>query len=150
MALQAQQVDVTELQHVGIRSTVRQMARLTPIHFYGRVFVYKRALLVRVTFKANLILRGRSPHLLGPHRTVHVVAIAALDQALVHSMMERHIELGSLLKVAGIAKLRLGLYEQKLRFFRVVWGMAGDATDVVPGMHGVDRIHVLSATGVAA
>ena len=50
---------------------------------------------------------------MGLHRAVRIVAIGALDQPFVHSMMERHFELGLLLKVAGVAELGLGFYEQK-------------------------------------
>ena len=120
MALQAQQVDVAELQHVGIRSAMRQMAGLTSVDLHRLVFENKRTLLVRVALEADRVLRGRSPHLVGFHRAVHVVAIAALDQPLVHSMMERHVELGLLLEMAPVAKFGLGLYEQKIRFFAVV------------------------------
>ena len=79
MALQAQQVDVAQFQHVGIRSAMCQMARLASIHLDGRVFEHKRSLLVRVALEADSVLRGGSPHLVRLHRAVHVVAIAALD-----------------------------------------------------------------------
>ena len=79
VALQAKQVDVAELQHVGIRSTVSQMARLASLDLYRGVLVDKRPLLVRVALKADRILGGRSSHLFRFHRAVHIVAIAALD-----------------------------------------------------------------------
>ena len=79
MALQTEQVDVTELQHVGIRSTVRQMAGLASVDLDGHVFEHKWPLLVGVALEADCILRGRSPHLVGLYRSVNVVAIAALD-----------------------------------------------------------------------
>ena len=84
-----------------------------PSILIGGVFVYERPLLVGVALEADGILRGGSPHLLGPHRAVHVVAIAALDQPLIHAMMEGHIELGLLLEMAAVAKLGLRLREQK-------------------------------------
>lgn len=58
MALQAEQVDVAQFQHMGIWSTVHQMAGLTSIDLYGLVLERKRPLLVRVALKANCILRG--------------------------------------------------------------------------------------------
>ena len=79
VALQAKQVDVAELQHVGIRSTVSQMARLASLDLYRGVLVDKGPLLVRVALKADRILGGRSSHLFRFHRAVHIVAIAALD-----------------------------------------------------------------------
>src|SRR5271168_1212107 len=107
------------------------MARLASIHLHGRVFEHKRSLLVRVALEADSVLRGGSPHLVRLHRAVHVVAIAALDQALVDAMMKGHVELSFLLQMAPIAKLGLGLYEQKLRCCGVMRRMARDATDAV-------------------
>ena len=149
MALQAEQVDVAQFQHVGIGSTVRQMAGLTSVDLHRLVFENKGALLVRVALEAHRVLRGRSPHLVGLYRAVHVVAIAALDQPFVHAMMEWHVELGFLLEMAPIAKLGLGLSKHEIRFFAMVRRMAGDATDAVLGMLRVDSVHVLRATGVA-
>ncbi len=149
MALQAKQVDVAELQHVGIRSTVRQMARLASFDLHGSVLVDKWPLLVRVAFKADRILGGRSSDLFRSHRAVHVVAIATLDQPFIHPMVKRHVELSFLLEMAGVAKLRLGLNQQKLRLFCVVRRMAGDATDVILQMNGVDGVHVLRAARMA-
>ena len=114
MALQAEQVDVAQFQHVGIWSTVRQMAGLTSIDLHRLVFENKRPLLVRVALEANGVLGGRSSHLVGLYRPVHVVAIAALDQAFIHAMMERHIELGFLLEMASVAKFRLRLDQQEI------------------------------------
>ena len=107
MALQAKQVDVAQLQHVGIRSTVRHMAGLTSIDFHRLVFENEGSLLVGVALEADRILRGGGPHLFGAYCTVHVVAIAALDQPFIHPMMEGHIELGLLLQMAGVAKFGL-------------------------------------------
>src|SRR5665213_990014 len=64
-------------------------------------------------------------------------------------MMEWHVELGFLLQVAGVAKLRLCLYEQKFLGCCVMGGMAGDTTDVIFRVHGINGIHVLRATRVA-
>ena len=58
VALQAQQIDVAELQHVGIRSAVRQVARLATIDLDRRMLEDKRALLINVAFEADRILRG--------------------------------------------------------------------------------------------
>jgi len=149
VALQAQQVDVAQFQHVGIWSTVSQMARLASIGLYRLMLENKWPLLVRVTLEADRILRRGSPHLFGGHRAMHVVAIAALHQPFIHPMMERHVELGLLLEMARVAKLRLGLYEQKLRLFCVVRRMTRNATDVILQMHRVDCIHVLRAARMA-
>jgi hypothetical protein len=40
---------------------------------------------------------------------VLLVAVGALDQALIDAVMKRHIKLGLLLEMAGVAKFRLRL-----------------------------------------
>jgi hypothetical protein len=125
------------------------MAGLASINLYRLMFENERPLLVRMTLEADRILRRGSPHLFGFHRSVYIVAIAALDQSLIHPVMERHVELRFLLEVAAVAKLGLGLHEQELRFCGVVWRVAGDATDIVLGVHRVDGVPVLRAAGMA-
>lgn len=100
MTLQAQQIDIAQLQHARVRPTMRHVAGLTSIDLYGCVLEHEWSLQIRVTLEADRILRGRSSHLLGLHRTVHVVAITALDQPFIYSMVERHVELGFLLEMA--------------------------------------------------
>ena len=149
VALQAEQVDVAQFQHVRIWSAVHQMAGLATINLHRLMFEYKRSLLVRVAREANRILSGRSAHLMGPHGAVRIVAIGALDEAFIYSMVERHIELSSLRQMARVAKLGLSFYQQEFFCFRMMRRMAGNAADVVLRMHRIDGIHVFGATGVA-
>lgn len=100
MAPDAQEVHIANRQHVLVRSAVRNMARLASLGFDRRMLEHERPLFFRVTLKANGILRRGSPHLLGPRRTMYVVAIAALYQSFVYAMMEGHFELGFLLEMA--------------------------------------------------
>lgn len=107
MALQAQQIHVAYLEHVGIRTTVRCVAGRATLNFHGFVLEDEWSLLVGMATKANCILRGGPPHLLGPNRAVRIVAITALHQSLVDAMVKWHLELSLLLRVARITKLRL-------------------------------------------
>jgi hypothetical protein len=149
VALQAKQIDIAQFQHVRIWPAVHQMAGLAPIDLHRLMFEYKRSLLVRVACEANRILSGRSPHLMGPHGAVRIVAIGALDEAFIYSMVERHIELSFLRKMARVAKLGLSFYQQEFSSFRMMRRMAGNAADVVLRMHRIDGIHVFGASGVA-
>jgi hypothetical protein len=149
VALQAQQVDVAQFQHVRIWSAVHQMAGLATINLYRLVLEYKRSLLVRVAREANRVLSGRTPHLMGPHGAVRIVAIGALDEAFIYSMVERHIKLSFLRKMARIAKLGLSFHQQEFFCFRMMRGMAGNAADVILRMQRIDGIHVFGGTGVA-
>jgi|ERR1700722_2138477 len=150
VALQAQQVYIAQLQHVRIRSAMHQVAGLAAVNLYGLVLEYKRPLLVRMACEADRILRGRGSHLLGPHCAVRIMAVSTLDEPFVHSMMERHVEFGLLRQVARITKLGLRLHQHEIGVFAVVRRMAGNATDLVPRVFGVDSVHVLRAARVAA
>jgi hypothetical protein len=149
VALQAEQVDVAQFQHMRIWAAVHQMAGLATIDLYRLVFEYKRSLLVGVALEADRILRRGSPHLMGPSSPVRIVTVAALDEAFIDSMVEWHIELSFLCEMAGVAKLGLSFYEQEFFCCRMMRRMTGKAADVILCMYGIDGIHVLDASGVA-
>jgi hypothetical protein len=56
VALQAEQVNIAQLQHVRIGSTVDAMASLAPVHLNRRVLVDEWPLFVGVALKADCIL----------------------------------------------------------------------------------------------
>ena len=149
VALQAEHVYVADLQHMRIGTTVRNVARLASLDLYGFMLEHVRTLFVRMALKAHKILGGRGSHLFWFHRSVHVVAVAALNQAFIYPVVKRHLELGFLSQMAGEAKFRLGFCKQKVRFFAVMGRVAGDATHAVLGMLRIDCVHVLRAAGVA-
>jgi hypothetical protein len=102
------------------------------------MFENERPLLIGMALEADHIARGRSTNLadLVPRfpistRTMLIVAIRALNQPLIYAMTKRHIELGFLLCVTRIAKLRLSLHEQLFRCSRVMWGVAADAAHII-------------------
>ena len=82
----------------GPRCTIWQDS--TSIDLHRRVLIHEWSLQIRMALETDRILGGRSSHLLRLHRTVHVVAIAALDQPFIYSMVERHVELGFLFQMA--------------------------------------------------
>src|SRR5277367_7947 len=55
VALQTEQVHAAELQHVGIWSAVRQMARLAAFNLDGRMLEHERPLLVGVALEADRV-----------------------------------------------------------------------------------------------
>ena len=113
------------------------------------MLVHKRPLLVRMALEADRILRGRSSHLLGLDRAVRIVTVRALDQPLVHSMMEWHFELSFLLEMARVTELWLRFDKQEFFRFGMMRRVAGDATNVILRVLRIDCIHVLCAAGVA-
>ena len=80
---------------------------------------------------------------------MRAMAIIALDQALVDTVMKWSSELGADILVAGVAKLRRFRLHKELAFLGVVGGVAVGATDAVSQMHGVVVIAVLLGVLVA-
>ncbi len=75
------------------------------------------------------------------------MAVGALDQALIHAVMKRHIKLGLLLQMAGIAELRLRLDQQVFLRCCVVRRVAIDAAYfVLP----VERIRAIEMSWVGS
>src|SRR5215467_16332648 len=62
MTFQAHGEDDRAPQEPRIRRSVRHVTRLAAIHSYGRVFVYERTPLLRVTFETRLLVRERLRH----------------------------------------------------------------------------------------
>jgi len=150
VTLQAEQIYVAHLQHVRIRATVSNMARLASLNLYRLVLEHIRPLLVGMALEADKILGGRGAYLLRFHRAVDVVTVAALNQTFIHPMVKRHFKLRFLAEMARIAKVGLGLGEQKIRIAAVMRRVARDATHAILRMFRVDCIHVLRATGMAS
>jgi hypothetical protein len=68
------------------------------------VLEHKGPLLIRVARVADRIPRCRRAQLLANEPTVGIVTIGALNESFFHSMVERHIELGLDLLMAGVAE----------------------------------------------
>ena len=126
------------------------MACLTSVYLDWRVFKDERTALVRVASKANGILSGRTAYLLWTHGSMYVVAVAALDQTFVHTMMKGHRKLCFLVEMARVAERGLRLDEKEFLRFRMVRGMTRRAAYVVFRMFRIDGVHVLRATGMAS
>lgn len=93
------------------------------------MLVHKRALLLRVAFVSDFISRSTRAKLLRPESSMRTMAVIALDETLIHAMMEWSSELGANLHVAGVAQPgRLSL-QHELRFLRKMRRMALNAAD---------------------
>lgn len=150
MTLQAEQIHIAYSEHVRIGPSVRNMAGTAPLDLYRLMLENEGPLLIDMTFETDSILRRRSPHLLWPHGSVWVMAVTALDQAFIHTMVKGHRKLGLLLQMAGVAELWLGFHQQVLFRFRVVRGVAVDTAHAVLGVDRVDAIHMLGAARMAS
>jgi hypothetical protein len=138
VAGQAQQADVAVLQHVRVGPAVRYVAGRAAFRFHSGMFEHERPLLVGMTLETDHIARGRSSHLADlvsrlpiPTRTMLIVTIRALNQPFVYTMTKRHIELGFLLCMARVAKLRLSFYQQFFRCSCVMRRVTANTTHII-------------------
>ena len=125
------------------------MAGFATLNLHNFMLECEGTTLLGVTRKTDRVLRRRRSDLLCRNGAVRIVAIAALDQALVHTVVKRHVKLRLLLSVAGVAQLGLLLSQQEFRINRMVRRMAGGATNVIFRMYGIYGVHVLRARGMA-
>lgn len=107
VALQTHEVDLAALEQSRVRRAMRCVARRAPFNLYRRVLIYKRAGFFGVTLKTNGVLRSRGTQLSAQKSTMWIVTVAALNDPLVHAVMEDTVELLLGLQVARVAELRL-------------------------------------------
>ena len=87
--------------------------------------------LVAVALEAHRISLRAGAKLARLRASVNVVAIRAANQAFVHAMAERLVELHFVAGMARIAQVGLLVDEQVVRFFRFMRAMAGGTTYTV-------------------
>ena len=84
------------------------------------MFIHIWPRFVRVTREANQVLRCRGPQLTRLESAMLIVAVGALHQSFVHSMMEGPVELLLLVQVAAVAQTRLVCFQEELALFCMV------------------------------
>ena len=90
---------------------MRLMARPAAFRFDRHVFKSKRASLVDVTLETNLILCRRRPQLLGQETAMLIVAVGALNQALLYTMPKRPVKVLFDIGMAAVTQLGLLVYK---------------------------------------
>jgi len=144
VALQADRVHRGAIEQAGIWSAVRRVACRATLGLDDGVFVYKRTGRFSVALGADRIhLRGGS-QVLPAKRPMRIMAVSALDQALFHLVMERHVELRLDVGVALEAQLRLRDLEQVILVFAHVNAVATDAAYVGFAMSRTLKVGVLT------
>ena len=143
MALQAEKIDVTQLQQMRVRGSVGGMAGLASLRLHRIVLKYEGPLLVHMAGKANSVLGSGSAQLPGLEGAMRIMTVAAFHKALVDAVVKRHIELRFGLKMAGVTKLRLGAHQLKLGAFGMVFRVAVQATTVVLAVGRMSKVRLL-------
>ena len=144
MALVAERRDGRHVQQAGVLGTVRRMASQTPLGLDRDVFKDERPARLGVALGADRVLVGRGLQVVGAEGAVHVVAVAARDQAFVHLVVERHIECRLGVGVALEAELRLRNLQQVFFFVALMNAVAADTADVRPGVGRAVKVRVRS------
>ena len=134
VTLQTQQVHLRDTQETGIGRTMGCVATHASLGFHRHVLVDEGSLLVGVALVANGVASGSSAHLAQRRCAMHVVAIAAGEQTLVHTMAVGTGKVGAGRGMAAIAKFGLGLDQQLALDFGMVRAVAIEATNIVTGM----------------
>jgi hypothetical protein len=80
---------------------------------------------------------------------MRVVAIVALNQTFIDTMVKRFREICLGGDVAAVAQLGLALHQQVLTFFGVVGRVAIKAANVAAGVGGFRKMRLLAAFAVA-
>ena len=120
MALQAQQVYLAHPQIARVRRTVRRVATAAAFRLDRHMLINERSLLVGMAFGTNRVPGRQGPHLTNGGCAMNVVAVAALNKTLVHSMVIWLREISLRGDMTSIAELGLCLNEEVLRLFGVV------------------------------
>ena len=143
VTLQAEQVHLAHTQITGVGRSVWRMTTAAALGLYWHVFIDKRTGLVRMALGADGIPGGQCPYLSESCRSVHVMAVTALDKAFVDSMVVGLGEVSLRGCVASVAELWLRCSEQVLRFFGIVRGVTIQAADIAAGMGRAGEVPLL-------
>jgi len=150
VALVAERGDGRHVQQAGVLGTVRSVASQAPLGLDRDVFIDERPARLGVALGADRVLVGRGLHVVGPEGAVHVVAIAAHDQAFVHLVVERHIERRLSVGVALEAELRLRSLQQIFFLLALMNAVAANTADLRLGVGRAVKVRVRSrVTGQA-
>ena len=148
VALQTEEIHLAALQKARVGGAVRGMAGYATFGLNHRMLIYKRSGFVRMTLEADGVLRGSGAQLARQESTVRIMAIAALHEPFVNTMMKGARELLLCFEMAAVAKLWLLLFHQELAFLRIMRRVAFRTTDVVLEMGGACKVAVLLTVGV--
>src|ERR1700739_2684311 len=107
MTLQGQQVHLAYSEIARGSGTVGRVTTAAALSFHWYMLINERALLIGMALDATRVPGRHRPHLPERRGAVDVVAIAALDETFVYSMVKRLREVGLGGRMASVAKFGL-------------------------------------------
>jgi hypothetical protein len=105
MATDAEQIHLILNKHSLVGGPMWRVASLTALDF-GFVLVHEGSLFIDVALIANFILTGYAAQLVALESPVRVVAVIALHQSFIYTMVKRTRELCTDIQMARVAKFR--------------------------------------------
>ena len=102
VALQAELVDLADLQQPRVGGSVRNVARGASLGPYREMLENKGALLFAMALVADLVLLSAGAQLPGQRAAVRVMTVGTLNEALLYAMTVGAIEFGADLGVTPI------------------------------------------------
>lgn len=107
VALQAQQIDLADPKQARICGTMGRVATTAAFGFDRHMLVYEWSPGICVTFCADGVTAGQGFHLPQGCGAMRVMAVAAVNQAFIYTVMVRLGKIGLRRGVAAVALFRL-------------------------------------------
>lgn len=150
MTHQADRVDFGPIQHVRIRSAVREVACRTTFGLDHCVFIHKWSGHFGMALRADYVLMRGIPRKLLSKCSVRLVAVRAQDQSFFYLVAGGHGELRLDVAVALKAELRLSDREQMFRRPGTVDAVAPDAAHIALAVSRAFKDRVLARMATQA
>lgn len=150
MALQAQQIDLADPQQARICGTMGRVATTAAFGFDRHVLIYKWSPGIGVALGADGVSARQGFHLAQGCGAMRVMAVSAVNQAFIYTVMVRLGKIGLRRSVAAVALFRLFFGQQILRCGGMVRRMAIKATHIIAGVGGTGEVSLFVLCGMAA
>jgi hypothetical protein len=147
--LQTKHVHEVHVEKSRIGGTVRCMATAAAFSLHRNMFVDEGPLLVDMALVADCVATGEGPHLTQSGCPMRIMAVIALHQPFIHSVVIRFGKVCLGRSMASVAQLRLALDQQVLLFLGMMRRVAIDTSNVTAGVGGLGEVRLLVTFAVA-
>ncbi len=148
VALQTKHVHRHHVEQLWIGGAVGRVATGAALGLHRHMFVDKGTLLIDMALVANGVAAREAPQLPDSSRTMRVVAVHALHQTLVDTVVIWFGEICLGRGVASVTQLGLFLDEEELFFFSVMGRVAIEASDIATGVSGLGEVRLFMGFAV--
>jgi hypothetical protein len=140
VALQAQQIDLADPKQARVCGTMGRVTATAPFRFDRHMLVYKWSSGICVALGADGVSARQGLNLPQSCGAMHVMAVAAVNQAFIYTVMVRLGKIGFRCSVTAVALFRLFLDQEVLGSFSVVRRMTIKTTNIIAGVGGTGEM----------